>query len=214
MARKRASVATEHRTETGRIRQLPLTEQRKTIFLRELALHGVVAEAARVSSPHSRDRHGASGTFYAERNRDPQFAVAWDSAIEVADARLEREAFRRAAEGTERGIFQRGQRVIDFDGKPATEREYSDRLLEVLLRARLPQRYADKRQVEVNGHVEHTVQERLYLTPMDLIGLTIEERRQLMGILSKVARNRGEYDAGGTQAPNDIPALPAPGDGQ
>ncbi len=34
--------------------KLPMTDERKAAFLKELAEHGVVARAARAASPHSR----------------------------------------------------------------------------------------------------------------------------------------------------------------
>ena len=83
-------------SKTGRRIKRKLTAKRKGIFLDELRRHGIVVEAARVASPHSRDRHGAASSFRDERNRDPEFAAAWDSAQETADANLLMEARRRA----------------------------------------------------------------------------------------------------------------------
>ena len=61
--------------QPARALHAPLTAERKAIFLRELARHGVAAEAARVASPHTAERHGALSTFVSERNRDPEFAA-------------------------------------------------------------------------------------------------------------------------------------------
>lgn len=186
----RRSIGEQHKWRSGVVRQVPLTEARKRIFLEELRRHGVVAEAARVASPLAQSKNGASKTFYAERHRDFLFAEAWDDAVEQADARLEAEAVRRAVEGVERGVFQKGTRAVDHDGKPATVTEYSDRLLEVLMRSRIS-RYSEKRQVEVN--VNHGVQ-RLSLSPSDLLALSPNDRAALMHILEQIARNRGECE--------------------
>lgn len=194
------------KTKTNRTLQRPLTEQRKRAFLDELARHGVAAEAARVASPHSQERHGCLSTFRAERARDPEFAADWDAALEAADARLLKEAHRRAVEGVERGVFQKAQRVLDHDGKPATELQYSDRLMELLLKSRFPNEFIERRAIEHSGQLDHT-HRGLILTGHDLLALNAEERRQLMGILEKVAEHRGELPA-----PTDQPmtALPSP----
>lgn len=70
---------------------------------------------------------------YAERHRD---------ARESACDRLEEEARRRAVDGVERPIWQRGQVV-------GSVREYSDRLLEMLLRANRPEKYRDRHSTEL-----------------------------------------------------------------
>lgn len=70
------------------------------------------------------------------READPAFSAAFDTAVEEAADRLEQEARRRAIEGVDRPVFQGGIHVGDV-------REYSDRLLEVMLKARVSG-YADK----------------------------------------------------------------------
>ena len=125
----------------------PITEARKKAFLEELSRHGVVAQAARVATPHETKTTGASG-FYRLRNLDPAFAERWDAAVEQADAALLTEARRRAVEGVERGIFQKGTQATTADGEPATERVYSDRLLELILKPRFPNEYIERRAIE------------------------------------------------------------------
>ena len=66
-----------------------LTKARRRAFLRHLAEH------ARTASPEARGRDGAYKTFADERHRDPDFAAAWQEAVEEAVAKLECEAFRR-----------------------------------------------------------------------------------------------------------------------
>ena len=74
----------------------------------------------------------------SERLRDPEFAVSWDESQDEADANLLMEARRRAVYGTEKGIFQRGTQATTAEGTPATERVYSDRLMELLLKSHTP----------------------------------------------------------------------------
>jgi len=182
-------------------RHAPLTEQRKAAFLSELARHGIAAEAARIASPHTSERHGALSTFLSERSRDPEFAARWVEAEEQANAAIEREAWRRAVEGCERGVFQKGGRVIDHDGKPATERAYSDRLLEVLLRSRLANRYGDRKQIELKGRIDVN---SVTLSVDELGLLSVTQRRTLAEIMERIATCRGELYPG-----EGLPALPA-----
>ena len=168
----------------------PMTEKRKDAFLKELARTGVVTHAARVASPAHMTRKGPSSSFYSERRTDPMFAAVWDAAIEAADAKLLIEARRRAIEGTERGVFQKGERVIDHDGKPATHNEYSDRILELLLKARFPSEFIERKAIEtVSRPTGWTV------TGADLACLSQEQTRQLQNIMATIRVARGEIEA-------------------
>ena len=80
-------------------------------------------------------------TVYRWRKEDAAFAEAWDQLDEQITDQLEREAYRRAVEGTEEPIFHRGQQV-------GSVKKYSDRMLEMLLRARKPEKYRDRVSIE------------------------------------------------------------------
>lgn len=86
----------------------------------------------------------ARSTAYDLRAADKTFRKAWDDAVEAGTDRLEDEALRRALAGTERPIFQGGKHV-------GTERIYSDRMLEILLKARRPKKYREKVQHQHGG---------------------------------------------------------------
>jgi hypothetical protein len=74
---------------------------------------------------------------YDRRDADPDFATAWDDAEQEAADALEREAWRRGVEGVDRPIMYQGQVV-------ASSKEYSDRMLELLLKAHRPSKYKDR----------------------------------------------------------------------
>ena len=95
-----------------------------------------VAEAARAV--------GISRRTAYDRRADAQFAIAWDEAEQEAADKLEREAWRRAVEGTQKPIVYKG----DVTGHYL---EYSDRMLELLLKAHRPERFGDKVKTEVSG---------------------------------------------------------------
>lgn len=137
------SVRTEP-NETSRARKQRMTNERKEIFLAELGRTGVFAHAARAASPNS--KHGALNSFRAERERDPEFAAAWDEAIEVSTGIIEQEAIRRAVNGWDDGKVQK----------------YSDRLMELILKRR-DAAYHEHRKYEVDAKTE--------VKPLDLRSL-------------------------------------------
>src|SRR3546814_16372481 len=82
---------------------IPLTPERKAAFLAELARHGIAVRAARAASPQS--AQGALSTFKNERQRDPEFAAAWEEALETARAEVDHELYRSAGEGYDEPVY-------------------------------------------------------------------------------------------------------------
>ena len=83
-------------------------------------------------------------TAYRTRDRYSSFADQWEEALLDAADILEGEARRRAVDGVEKPVYYKGK-LID------TVREYSDGLLTLLLKAHKPERFRDRRDVEVSG---------------------------------------------------------------
>lgn len=85
---------------------------------------------------------------YVWQEHDPEFAIAMQQAREQAYDRLEAEALRRAVEGTtrKRPIFSNGE-IVDWE----VYREYSDRMLELLLKAARPEKYRERYDVTTGG---------------------------------------------------------------
>lgn len=156
-----------------------LTAERKRIFLEHLARSGIVAEAARVASPHS--MHGAISTFRKERGRDHEFAQAWDEALDHAVGVLEAEAFRRAVEGW------------DEPTRFGPVRKHSDRLLELMLKARSP-RYHERRRYEVDA--KSTVRSE----PLDLDQLSPRQQ----ALLEELLEGEPPSHAGGPAGAIDV----------
>ncbi|WP_438997792.1 hypothetical protein [Candidatus Puniceispirillum sp.] len=96
-------------------------------FLDSLRVTGNVSAAARLVG-----RSRAS--LYRMRRIDPDFASAWQDALEEAVDWLELEALRRAVEGIKEDRFSKGEIV-------GTITRYSDSLLMFLLKARRPWLY-------------------------------------------------------------------------
>lgn len=89
----------------------------------------------------------ARSLVYYWQEHDPEFLIAFKQAGDKATERLEKEAWRRATEGTpyERTSYWHGEPV-------GTDRkiEFSDNLMMLLLRARRPDLYREKVDVAVN----------------------------------------------------------------
>lgn len=112
-------------------RQLELL---KSAFLDKVRQYGNIGWAC--------DQVGVNrSTYYMWMEVDEQFAMAYRQAELRATEVLEKEAWRRATEGSPytRTSYYRGE-PVGTDAKI----EYSDSLLTLLLRARAPERYREK----------------------------------------------------------------------
>lgn len=83
-------------------------------------------------------------TAYDWRGADPEFAEAWDAAMEEAVDMLEAEGWRRAAKGVLKPVFQGGEKVGEI-------REYSDTLLIFLMKGHRPGRFRETVRQEHSG---------------------------------------------------------------
>ena len=88
-------------------------------------------------------------TVYQWQEHDVEFGIRFREANQMANWLLFGEAWRRAMNGEERYVTSQGKVVYGSDGKPLTYREKSDRLLELMLKARLPE-FRDKSTLNVN----------------------------------------------------------------
>lgn len=122
-------------------------QRAREAFLAELAARGNVSAAAAAA--------GISRyTFYEWRAADPDFAAAWDTALETAIDAMELEARRRAVEGVEKPIV--GRVGKDQDGVIVYVREYSDSLMTLLLKAHRPDKYRERTDVRHSGKIDVT----------------------------------------------------------
>lgn len=106
-------------------------------FLKALEAVHLVTEACKSAG-------GRRSTAYDRRSKDAKFASAYADVEERSTELLEREAYRRAAVGVDKPVFQGGEQVGSI-------REYSDTLLIFLLKARRPDVYREHHQVELAG---------------------------------------------------------------
>lgn len=122
-----------------------LSARRKRNFLVALAETGILSQACA----------RAGWTLHTARSlraADPDFSARWDDAIEFAADAAEAEAFRRGVHGYEKDVYFKGEKV----GKEVV---YSDRMLELTLKARRPERFRD------NHSVEHSAKGGVLVVP-------------------------------------------------
>ena len=139
----------------------PKKERRnwKTPFLAALAKSPNVtgaARKARVNRPY----------VYEEREANPEFAKAWDDAINQPLDLAEGELYRRAVTGVRKPVTIAGQRELIT--------EHSDTLLIFLLKSHRPERYR-----------ETTRNLNLNLTPEQIANLTDDELDKLEAALAR-----------------------------
>lgn len=112
------------------------TPEKKAQFLASLRKTPNVTVAARAADMA---RSGA----YALRERDTEFAKAWDESIEEGVDMLEAEVSRRAFEGTMKPVTFQGVITDTF-------LEYSDTLAIFLLKAHRPERFRERTEVKID----------------------------------------------------------------
>lgn len=106
-------------------------------------------------------------TVYEERQRNEDFALAWHDVEERSTEVMEREAWRRGVEGVVKPLVSAGKHVTDV-------REYSDGLLQFMLKARRPEKYRERMDVAHSGSVEKRI--RVELDKLDADELDALER--------------------------------------
>ena len=119
-----------------------LTPAVREIFLAELTRTANITRAASVA--------GVTRTAaYELRSRDPAFDAACVECLESATDRLEQKVRKRAEDGTERGVWYKGERV-------GAEVETHDILSMFMLKAHRPNVYRQDVAVQVGLSVAHT----------------------------------------------------------
>lgn len=116
-----------------------LTVKARGDFLSALRAGNTITFAARLVGM---SRQGV----YDARHTDAEFAAAWDQSVDEGVDVLEQEAKRRAVEGVIKPLVHQGRLVEGVE-----VREYSDRLLEMLLKAKRPGVYRENSTVEHRG---------------------------------------------------------------
>ena len=111
----------------------------KELFLDIFRVTGNVSQAAKAAGIHR-------SSVYEWQESDEKFSAAYNIAAVESNEALEAEAHRRGVIGVKQPVYQGGQMVGYI-------KKYSDTLLLKLLAARMPDKYADRRnqKIDVSG---------------------------------------------------------------
>lgn len=110
------------------------TERKKKQFIAALLENGGFIEQAVRTAKTSR-------RFINDQyNSDPEFALLWETVMELANETIEREIYRRAVVGVDKPLANKGMLTGD------SIKEWSDNLLMFLAKARMPQKYRDAKE--------------------------------------------------------------------
>lgn len=126
---------------------------------------------------HKACRKVGVSVYFVERWKkdDPEAAAVLDEAQRVGFMGLESAAIERAVHGVEKGVWYKGELV-------GTEKQYSDGLLQTLMKARLPQYSGDENVRNVfNGPTQINVMPRAntYEEWLKMKEITLERRDAL-----------------------------------
>ena len=132
--------ATAKRMRTRKNREYAITAAHQTAFLEAYAQLGVITYAAKKAGI-DRIRHYE---WMADREKYPDYPARFEDAHQKACDSLESEARRRAVEGWQQPVYQKGELVGEIT-------LYSDRLLELLLKAKRGNEFRERQSVEHTG---------------------------------------------------------------
>lgn len=111
--------------------------ERKVAFIEHLAQTSNVTLSAHLAGWVRRN------TAYQHREKDPLFAELWQEAIDIATDELESAARSRAIGWDEP--------IVNKDGEVVGQRRvYSDKMMEMMLKAHRPDKYRDKQDIDLN----------------------------------------------------------------
>lgn len=159
---KDAKAAERKRTRAKNTRKAREMAAKKKAFLEALSVHGGIITMACWQADISRQR------VFEWRREDAEFEMAYGEALDEAADITEREIMRRAEEGVRKPVIHQGHLSVfparkdgtplptdehpDFDHfEPLTITEYSDKLLELRIKALRPDRYREVRELRGSG---------------------------------------------------------------
>ena len=141
-----------------------ITSESKDLFIKHLKQTCNVTASAVTAGCSVR-------AIYYIRERDEEFAEKWEEAVGEATDSLEAEARRRAVDGFEEPVYYKGVQVGAY-------LKYSDRMLELLLKAHLPEKYSNR--IQHSGDVGADVTVKILLEARQRAYEASRKERQLI----------------------------------
>jgi hypothetical protein len=121
---------------------------------------------------------------YRWQETDEQFSFRFKQAEADANDMLRAAAWKRGVEGVDKPVVSMGKQVR-VDGKPLMERVYSDNLLSLLMKARMPE-FRDKSQVDATVSINTPQAGNITLNTKDMT----DEELSLLHALGNSMRKR------------------------
>ena len=116
-----------------------IKDKKKNDFLNALLKTGLRNKAAEMAGV-TRQAH------YLWLKTDGEYAMQYEKVRTMLTDNLEDAAYERAVNGIERKIYYKGKEI-------GTQKEYSDTLLALLLKANMPDKYKEVSKVEMSGNI-------------------------------------------------------------
>lgn len=143
-----------------------LDNLQKQKFLQKLqSSAGNVSKAAKAAGI-------SRASAYDHKGSDADFSQAWDNVIDYVVDTMEDELYRRSTKGTLEPIFYKGEMV-------AKVRKFSDRLLEFGLKAKRPDIYRER--LDVNTNVTGSLDVNIEAAINDIYGIEDEQKPSSTG---------------------------------
>jgi hypothetical protein len=131
----------------------------------------------------------ARSTVYNWQETDKAFAQQFAEATEDSNDLIDDEIVRRAVHGYEEPVVSNGKLIYGEDGRPLTVTKYSDTLMQMLAKSRMP-KYRDKQQVDAN--INHSGSIDSKTIAFDPKSLTDDELKAMKDVLLRAAQREHE----------------------
>jgi len=173
---------------------MKIDSKRREVFLSALEnSFGNFSAACRAASPHSRAKNGKPcySSFRRLLNVSPEFSQDVAEVMSRVRDKVAEEITRRAIDGIETPVFQKGERAVDHDGSPASITSHDNKLL-LRLAAKLdPANWGLQEQRHDHRITVHSTARALVNFGMrDLEYLDHEQREQLTRIMVVIQNGR------------------------
>ncbi|HEY4032973.1 MAG TPA: hypothetical protein VGL94_03300 [Ktedonobacteraceae bacterium] len=144
-----SDIDTTHTAHTRNSKKRPFTLEERIVsqekFLHSFSMTANIRAACMASGI---DR----STLYYWKEHDETFSARFHIAEVEANDIIRAELFRRAIQGVTKPVVSMGK-VVYKDGEPLMEKVYSDNLLSLLAKARLPE-FREKHSIEHSGTLQ------------------------------------------------------------
>ena len=156
------------------------------LFIQEFRKRGLITKSAKAIGAER-------SLIYQWIDKFPEFAQRVEDAKQEVLEAVEEEAYRRALEGTERDEYYKGEVIGQY-------REFSDRLLEILLKALAPHKYKDT--FAFSGKMEHKHSGDIGVSMQDVLNEL--DKREKTHRIGNEGQDAGAVRPNGERGPMDL----------